>query len=263
MAKIALMGDAFLDEYYFGTATRLSPEAPVPVLDISRRELRGGGVLNVANNLFALGLDFDTYTIFDSQEVNFPFEIYSPKTKNTLKKTRFIGQLNYPLLRVDTPRFYAQEDLAAFKTPGFDKYDIVAFIDYNKGLIKGGKATIVDSKKRDLGCFEGSEYLKVNEKEWDFSSNAQVFEKAFVTRGPKGIDYYEKGRFKFNRKTISREVIDVTGAGDTVMAVMIYCLANNITDPIKMMDLANKAASIAISKFGTSIVNYNEIFKEG
>ncbi len=259
--KIALVGDAFLDEYLFGNCERLSPEAPVPVLDVTRRELRGGGVLNVALNLHALGIGFDVFTIWNSEEIKFPFRIISPKVNYVLKKTRLIGQLNHQLLRVDDPKFYSREDIAKAIYPKKGEYDIIAFIDYNKGMVNEGQATIIDSKKKDLSCFEGSQILKVNEKEWNEASNTHLFPQAFVTKGPKGIDYYLNGKFQFRSPTQAKEVIDVTGAGDTVTSVLIFCLAKGIKNPKRMAELANRAAGIAVGKFGTSIVNYERLFK--
>lgn len=259
MAKVAICGDSFIDEYIFGEINRISPEAPVPVLDVSRKEKRGGGAINVANNLYALGVDFTLFTI---TSMKLPYEVISPRGCTILKKTRYIGtrgSMRQQLIRVDEPKFYFKEDLKKMIYPSFDDFDIIAFIDYNKGLIKEGKATIVDSKKKDLSVFQGSEYLKVNLKEWSESIGGESFPKAFVTKGRKGIDYYEYGNLKERSLIEPKEVLDSAGAGDTVMAALIYCLVHNITNPIEMMRLANKAAGIVIGKFGTSVVTKEEL----
>lgn len=254
--KIALIGDSFIDEYVFGDVERIAPEAPIPVLDVLRREFKGGGVLNVANNLVALEVNFTLFTI---TSMKFPFPIVSPKSCTDLRKTRYIGNMQR-LLRVDEPKFYLKKDLANMIYPHPRDFDIIAFADYNKGIIKGGKATIVDSKKKDLGVFAGSQILKVNRKEWDEADNGEIFSQAFVTNGKKGIDYFEYGSFRYNEPTNQiKEVIDTTGAGDTVLASMIYCLANGITNPKEMMGIANKAAGIKISKFGTAVVTLQEL----
>jgi len=261
--KIALLGDSFLDEYIYGEIERISPEAPVPVLDVTHREQRGGGAINVANNLYALGVNFTLFTI---TSMVLPYEVRSPKGCTILRKTRYIGTLGsmrQQIVRVDEPKTYLKEDLKKFIRPSFEEFDIIAFIDYNKGIVDKGKATIVDSKKKDLSVFQGSEYLKVNLKEWDECLGRGIFPKAFVTKGRKGIDYYEFGQFKQNSPTQAKEVVDVSGAGDTVMAVMIYCLVHGITNPAEMMNLANKAAGIVISKFGTSVVTLKELNPNG
>ena len=255
--RVAILGDSFIDEYIFGDTDRLSPEAPVPVLDVTTREVRGGGAINLANNLHALGVKFTLFTI---TSLKLPYEVVSPKGCTVLKKTRYIGNLLHAqLLRVDEPKAYRKEDLKKVTYPSFDDFDLIAFADYNKGIISGGKATIVDSKKRDLSVFQGSEYLKVNQGEWDYADRPQFFPKAFVTVGKKGIDYYEHGAKILNSPTMVKDVVDVSGAGDTVMATMIYCLVHKITDPKEMMKLANKAASCVISRFGTSVITKDEL----
>ena len=254
--KVAIVGDSFIDEYVFGKVNRVSPEAPVPVLDVTHKEERGGGAMNVANNLYALGIEPVLFTI---SNMKCPYPMVSPKDCTPLKKIRFIGN-GFQLLRVDEPPKYLKTDLEKAIYPDPSEFDIIAIVDYDKGMIKGGKATIVDSKKSDLSVFAGSEYLKINEKEFQQSDGKSAFKRMFVTRGKDGISYYEYGKFKFSEPTQAKDVIDVTGAGDTVMATMIYCLVNGITDPRKMMKLANKAAGIVVSKFGTSIVTKEELF---
>jgi len=269
--KIAIIGDSFLDEYVIGEVDRLSPEAPVPVLDVLKKESRGGGALNVANNLHALGIRFTLFTITSYKA---PYEIVSPTGCSILRKTRYIGNMNYQLLRVDEPKCYPKEDLKKMIYPHLEDFDIIAFADYDKGILKEGKASmlqekqenwnntfsIVDSKKKDLRYFAGAQILKVNGKEWENALNGEIFPQAYVTRGSKGIDYFEYGSFRFNEPTTAKEIIDVSGAGDTVLAVMIYCLAKNITDPRERMKLANKAAGIKIAKFGTAPVSKEELF---
>ncbi|MHA1329614.1 MAG: bifunctional heptose 7-phosphate kinase/heptose 1-phosphate adenyltransferase [Candidatus Hodarchaeales archaeon] len=254
--KVAIVGDSFIDEYVLGEVERISPEAPVPVLDVKKKEERGGGAINVANNLYALGVDLTLFTITDMTKL--PYRVVSPKGVTSLRKTRFIGN-GFQLLRVDEPKKYLKNDLKRMIYPRNEDFDIIAFVDYDKGIISGGRATIVDSKKKDLSVFKGTKYLKVNEKEYADAQHKEIFEKAFVTKGKHGIDFYEYGEFRFNEPTKARDVVDVTGAGDTVLAAMIYCLVNGWNDPRTMMRVANKAAGIVISKFGTSIVSETEL----
>lgn len=256
--KIAIIGDSFLDEYVIGEVNRISPEAPVPVLDVTRHEQRGGGAMNVANNLHGLGVEFTLFTIFPTS-MQVPYRVISPKGCTVLRKTRYVGNANQQIVRVDSPKVYRKEDIKKMMYPNFENFDIVAFADYDKGIVKGGKATIVDSKKKDLSVFDGSEYLKVNAGEFNNCIGSDVFSKAFITNGQKGIDYYEHGELQQNSPTQTKEVIDVGGAGDTVLATMIYCLAHDITDPKNMMDIANKAAGIVISRFGTSAITLKEL----
>lgn len=254
--KVAIVGDSFLDVYIFGKVKRVSPEAPVPVLDVERKEIRGGGAINVANNLLGLGIEPVVFTITTR---DYPFKVVSPQDCTPLLKTRFIGN-GFQLLRVDEPPLYKKEDLKKMIYPKTNDFDLVAFVDYDKGIIKGGRATIVDSKKKDLSVFKGSEYLKVNKKEFFQARGKNVFKKIFVTEGEEGISYFENGKLKYSEPAQAKEVIDVTGAGDTVTAVVIYCLAKGIKDPQMIMRLANKAAGIVINKFGTSIITEEELF---
>jgi len=253
--RVAIVGDSFTDKYRIGNANHISSEAPVLILDVDRVESRGGGVLNVANNLMGLGI---VPTVFTITNLEFDYPIISPPKCTPLVKLRLIAE-NYQLLRVDDPKVYLQKDIDRMRYPDFKDFDIIAFIDYNKGTIKGGKATIVDTKKNDLSVFKGSKFLKINKKEWNRVKNKNVFPKAFITKGPDGIDYYKDGQLLSSARNGVKEVVDVTGAGDTVMATMIYCLTQGINNPMEMMKLANKAAGIVISKFGTENITLKEL----
>jgi len=259
MRKIVLIGDAFTDQYFFGVAERLSPEAPVPVLDVERVEKRMGGVLNVAMNCVGLELPTVVYTITEFQE-NLPFKLIGPRTQFPLVKSRFISN-NQQLLRADQPKRYTEADLEEFRKISFDinKEDIVAFVDYDKGIIEGGQAHVVDSKKKDLSVFSGSGILKINKKEFASATGREVFPEAYVTLGKDGIQHYKNGVITDTVPTDTKEVIDVTGAGDTVTAVILFCLYNGIRKPTEIMELANKAAGIVVSKFGTSFITRKEL----
>jgi D-beta-D-heptose 7-phosphate kinase/D-beta-D-heptose 1-phosphate adenosyltransferase len=256
--KIAICGDSFIDRYCYGEVNRLSPEAPVPVLDAKRWEDKGGGAINVANNLFNLGLQLDLFTITN---LNLPYPVISPSNCTPLLKTRFVSEdgSSYQLLRVDEPKVYLEKDLKRMKYPSFKDYDLIAFIDYDKGLVKGGEATLVDSKKKDLSCFKGSEILKINMKEWNEAENKEIFPKAFITQGKHGMIYFEEGNPMLEVPVEVKSVSDVTGAGDTVTAVILYCLANKITDPNTIMIKANKAAAKVISRFGTAVADKKDL----
>ncbi|KKL09184.1 hypothetical protein LCGC14_2568400 [marine sediment metagenome] len=256
--KIAIVGDSFLDKYCIGEVNRISPEAPVPILDVVKTETRPGGALNVAKNLYGLGIEPVVFTIIDEEYIkDFKFPIRSPKDCVSLVKTRF-NAFGQQLLRVDQPIAYRQEDLERMEYPSFSEFDIIAFADYDKGSITGGKATIIDTKKKDLSVFEGTQILKINRKEYLEATNVN-FPQSFITQSEAGINYYKDGVFKGNSPAETREVIDVSGAGDTVMAVIIYCLSIGLTNPQKIMELANKAAGIVISRFGTSTITLEEL----
>ena len=198
------------------------------------------------------------FTIIDEDYAGeFPFPVKSPKDCLSLVKTRFNAG-GQQLLRVDEPLVYRPEDLDRMERPSFSEFDIIAFADYDKGTIVGGKATIVDTKKKDLSVFKGTNILKINRKEYDEAFNAD-FPQSFITQSENGINYYKDGIFKDSAPAKAREVIDVSGAGDTVMAVIIYCLSIGLTNPQKIMELANKAAGIVVSRFGTSTITLEEL----
>lgn len=255
--KVAIVGDSFADRYFYGNVERVSPEAPVPILDIEDTEIRAGGAANVANNLYSLGVDLTLFTIFGGLKL--PYEVVSPRGATPLKKDRYIAK-SQQILRVDNPKYYLKEDVNSAEYPTKKDFDVIAFVDYNKGMIKGGSADIVDSKKQDLSVFEGSKFLKINSKEFYQAVGKETFSYWFVTKSKDGISYYENGKIARHSEARAREIVDITGAGDTVMAVLIYCLANEIDDRKVMMKLANKAAGIVISKFGTSTITKDELF---
>jgi len=253
--NIAIVGDTFTDEYIYGNIKRLSPEAPVPILLPDRKEIRAGGAANVANNLFNLGADV---TLFSITSLDLPFKVVSPSDCTDLIIKRYITNI-YTLLRVDSPESYLKKDLERMIYPMEKEFDIIAFIDYGMGIITGGKATIVDSIRHDLSMFEGTEYLTINKLEYDNAEGKEIFPQAFVTKGSEGIDYYKYGKFNIDQPTKKIKVVDTIGAGDTVTATIIYCLANGISNPVEIMKLANKAAGVVISKFGTTPINKEEL----
>jgi rfaE bifunctional protein kinase chain/domain len=250
--KVAIVGDSFTDRYCFGDVKRISPEAPIPILDVERYEERGGGAINVANNLYGLGIKPVLFTITD---MKLPYEVVSPVNSKPIIKTRFVSN-KHQLLQVDEPPVYLQRDIERMVYPS--GFDIVAFIDYNKGIIKRGKATIVDTKKKDLSVFKGSKILKINRKEYEEAINKN-FPEAFITKDKDGIDYYKKGKWICDSPAQPKEVIDICGAGDTVLSVIIYCLVNGISDPLKIMEISNKAAGVVISKFGVTTISLEDL----
>ena len=252
--KVAIVGDSFTDIYCAGEVNRISPEAPVPILDVKERTQRPGGALNVAFNLYSLGIPVDVYTISDWK---LPFRIISPVGAEPLTKTRFVAQ-GHQLLRVDEPDKYSKLDTKRMIYPKKKDYDIIVISDYDKGTIKGGECTFVDSKKTDLSVFK-AQVLKINALERSKATGVDLFPEAYITKGKGGIDYYKYGERQSNERNVVKEVIDVSGAGDTVLAILVYCKVNGITDPVEIMKLANKAASAVVSRFGTSTVTLDDL----
>lgn len=255
MMKIALVGDAFTDEFIYGKEERIAQEGPCPIFDVIDEESRPGGVLNVANNLHGLGLDVTVFTITNLLVSG--VKIVTPSRCIPLVKRRYVVRKQY-VFRADEPNVYRDCDIRRMEYPNVEDFDMIAFIDYNKGIVRGGKATVVHSKKKNLSVFEGSKYLVLNKKEWEFAQH-RTFPIAFVTNGEHGIDAYQDGKFLIRHRVRQVEEVDAIGAGDTVMAVIIYCIAQGVDNPYTIMQFANKAASRVIQKFGTVPVSLRDL----
>ena len=242
--KILLIGDSCIDKYVYGDAKRLSPEAPVPVLNYIRSVSTEGMAWNVFNNLNAFGAEVDMIT-----------------QEEEIVKTRYIDKKsNQQILRVDEE--YEVEELK-FEKPE-DNYDALVISDYNKGFITQEKLfeivysfqgpVFVDTKKQEIphGCF-----TKVNDIEYENLKTPT--DRLIITRGGKGAEY--QGKLYPAEKV---NVFDVAGAGDTFLAALVvgYIQTKSIETAIP---LANKAAAIAVSHAGTYVLtkeDIDEIFKD-
>ena len=246
--NILLVGDSCSDEYLFGRAERLSPEAPVPIFDVERRESKGGMAANVFNNLVSLGNKVDFAT-----------------NRHTTKKIRVIDlKSNQQLLRLDEGKqIDCFEIESVFTSPA--KYDALVISDYDKGFLslesmielinmaqKNDIPVFIDSKKTNLfgvkNCF-----IKINQKEYDSLTIYPEGNEFIVTLGPNGASWKDciipaKKRFVF----------DVCGAGDTFLAAFVssYMSIRNI---IKSIEFANECASISVTKMGCHIISLSEL----
>jgi len=253
--KVLIIGDTCTDVFVYGDCTRLSPEAPVPVLE-PRQVIENAGMAgNVYKNLISLiGNEVDILT--NTQEVT---------------KTRYVDiKTNIPIVRVDqNDNITERVDLSQVDIPS---YDVVMVIDYNKGFLhtediieigKQAKHSYIDTKKyKDNEFFQYFDYVKMNEVEWEacqkFGANYNdLKEKLIITRSQKGCEWNGKIYTVDN----SVEVRDVSGAGDTWSAAFIYqiLMSNDISDSIKY---ANKAATIVVQKRGVSVINKKDIENE-
>ncbi len=241
--KILLIGDSCVDEYHYGTCDRLSPEAPVPVLKISRSESRPGMAANVFSNLEAFGCDVD-------------FMTHGIKS---VKKRYIDERSKQHIVRVDKDRHGIPFNP---HTPNitFGQYDAVVFSDYDKGYVSYDSVQAVrkefygpifiDSKKRDLAKFAGC-FIKVNSLE--FSLAQSTTEETIVTLGDAGAKY--KGVIYPAEKA---EVVDVCGAGDTFLAALVYqyLITKDIPRAIRY---ANLASAVAVQHSGVYVMSANDI----
>ncbi len=291
--KIAVIGDLMLDEFVYGSVNRLNPEAPVPVLNIKNREYRLGGAANVAANIHSLGGDClllgrvgrDQRIEGLLDQIGIKHCLIVDENLSTAIKTRFVAN-NQQLLRVDAEKVmplgpsHTDQILRSIQD-----YDIFLIADYGKGVItqelmdslrETGKMILVDPKDLTQDLFRGVFLIKPNlleAQKWvsveldsggaierGGSSLQKTFaSKVLLTRGKEGISLFQSGREPLHFPSQAREVYDVSGAGDTVIATVGLCLASGI-ELEEAIVLANRAAGIVVGKLGTAVVFAKELF---
>lgn len=301
--RILILGDIMLDRYLYGHVSRISPEAPVPVMDLDSVDERPGGAANVAMNLFSLGCipilcgvvgnDPEARTIsnalseqgLDTQGITWSMD------RRTTLKTRVIAQEQH-LLRVDREDTYALSEKEAAAVKHFIQFqleegniDAFVFQDYGKGLlsdelikwciklcIKKGVPTLADPKKEHLAAFRGITLFKPNLKEardltgLNVSPDLESLKKVttalrnmldqkytLITLSQFGL-YIEKNGHGFIEPTHKRTIVDVCGAGDTVLSVAAAGLASQI-DIQDIALLSNLAGGQVCEKVGVVPVN--------
>ncbi len=298
-ARVLVVGDAMLDRYWFGAVDRISPEAPVPVVRVTREEERLGGAANVALNVKTLGAQATLLTVVGNDEPAATLRrlleeqgvtalLGSDAKLYTIVKLRVIGRAQQ-LIRIDFENQPDHEVLAAM----FSDYErvlpehaAVLFSDYGKGGLEhipemirqaraAGRPVLIDPKGSDYSRYAGATVITPNRAELaqvigPWSSEAQLHERAQALRVAHGLDGLlltrsEDGMSLFdadghlNVPAQAREVFDVTGAGDTVIATMAAMLACGASLR-EAMPVANRAGGIVVGKFGTATVSYEELF---
>ncbi len=289
-----------LDRYWYGDASRISPEAPVPVLLFTHEEFRLGGAANVAANCAALGAKATLLSVVGKDEAGSSL-LKLLKKKNvipllqrdsrahTTEKLRVIGR-RQQLLRIDRERAPSTELLAS-RLPAFRQAlrecDVVLLSDYGKGGLahiatmirearRAGKPVLVDPKGSDYSRYRGATIITPNlaelqqvigewKNEKDLASRAHALrdklslDALVLTRGEAGMIVFKKSKKTFQVKAERREVSDVTGAGDTVIATLAVMLAagQGLEAAVR---LANRAGGIKVTKFGTAEVSLAELF---
>ncbi len=298
-ARVLVVGDAMLDRYWFGAVDRISPEAPVPVVRVNREEERLGGAANVALNVKTLGAQATLLTVVGDDEPARKLRqmlaahgvtalLGSDPNLYTIVKLRVIGR-SQQLIRVDFENQPDHEVLASMLSDyeaALPDHDAVLFSDYGKGGLehiprmielarKLGKPVLVDPKGSDYSRYAGATVVTPNRAELaqvvgQWSSEAQLHERAqalrrthhldglLVTRSEEGMSLFDDGGH-VQVPAQAREVFDVTGAGDTVIATLATMLAAGISLR-DAMPIANRAGGIVVGKFGTASVSYDELF---
>jgi D-glycero-beta-D-manno-heptose-7-phosphate kinase len=300
--KILVVGDVMLDRYWFGDVSRISPEAPVPVLKVERVDERPGGAANVARNISALGAHATLLSVVGNDEAGACLEkllnqhrnivalLHRDNTFTTIIKLRAIAR-HQQLLRID---FETQPSHEILRTALEDfraqlpLADVVILSDYGKGglthiaeMIRlaraSNKPVLVDPKGDDYARYRGATLLTPNRSEFrevagSWKSEAELSIKAeklrtelqldalLVTRSEEGMSLFRANEV-LHEPTHTREVFDVSGAGDTVIATLAVMLASGADMP-GAIRIANRAAGIVVGKLGTAVVSRDEIVQD-
>jgi rfaE bifunctional protein kinase chain/domain len=298
-ARVLVVGDVMLDRYWFGDVSRISPEAPVPVVRVTGTEDRPGGAANVARNITALSGSARLLSVVGSDEAGSTLkrlveeegvraQLHVDATISTIIKLRVIGR-QQQLLRVDFETAPSHEVLAAvladYERLLMDS-DVVVLSDYGKGGLvhiekmialarQAGKPVLVDPKGDDYARYRGATLITPNRAEFrevagSWKSEDELTGKAhalckdldldalLITRSEEGMTLYRGGQ-RLHEPTQAREVYDVSGAGDTVIATLAVMLAVG-ADMEEAARMANLAAGIVVGKLGTAVVHREELF---
>ena len=309
--KILIIGDIMLDSYFFGNVERISPEAPVPIVDIINKENKLGGAANVASNIKNLGgtpilcsvIGKDQngeilLSLLKEQDILINY-IHQSKNRITTNKTRIIGN-NHQILRIDEEiKEDLKEDSDKFislviSAITSEKVDCILFQDYDKGVLNKNiiniiieKANLlnisilVDPKKKNFNYYKNIELFKPNFKEFKESINLNISDKnellkkgsiilhnrginiIFITLSENGIFISYKKENKIISKivpTTSRNIVDPSGCGDSVISV-VSMLINDI-DIEEITKISNLAGGIACEKVGVVSIDKNRLLKE-
>jgi rfaE bifunctional protein kinase chain/domain len=297
-ARVLVVGDVMLDRYWFGDVERISPEAPVPVVKIARAEERPGGAANVARNAAALGAHATLLSVTGDDEAGTALaqllagervdaRFLRDATQKTTVKLRVIGR-QQQLLRIDFETAPSKELLAA-NLAEFGRalagVDVVLLSDYGKGGLAhietmiadsraAGRRVLVDPKGEAWDKYRGATLITPNRGElrqvigrWrdeaDLASRAQQLRTSLridallVTRSEDGMSLFtDAGTLSI--PAMAREVYDVSGAGDTVIATLgaLIAAGASLEDAMR---IANEAAGVVVGKLGTAVAHPSEL----
>lgn len=297
--RILVVGDVMLDRYWFGDVARISPEAPVPIVKINRQEERLGGAANVARNTAALGTATALLSVVGADEAGRSVQrlltearidahLHKDAALDTIIKLRVIGR-QQQLLRIDfeaPPSQVVLTDKLAQYYSLLPAYDLVILSDYGKGSLTHIEAMIgaanslqipvlVDPKGDDYARYRNASVLTPNLAEFrtvagswknedEFCEKAQALRSSLglkallITRSEAGMTLFSASG-KLHQPALAREVFDVSGAGDTVIATLGVMMAAGM-ELEAAVPWANRAAGIVVAKLGTAVVLPEELF---
>jgi rfaE bifunctional protein kinase chain/domain len=302
-ARVLVVGDVMLDRYWYGDASRISPEAPVPVLLFREEEFRLGGAANVAANCAALGAQARLLSVIGRdaagdtllkilKKKRVAAGLQRDRALQTTQKLRIIAR-RQQLLRIDMERPPSSEVLAAKLADyraAVRECDVVLLSDYGKGGLahigdmvrearKAGKPVLVDPKGDDYSRYKGATIVTPNlaelrqvvgswKNEKDLAARAQALlrklalDALLLTRSEEGMTLFRRSGKTLHVRAEKREVSDVTGAGDTVIATLAVMLAAK-QGMEAAVRAANRAGGIKVTRFGTAEVTLRELFGPG
>ncbi len=306
--RILVTGDLMVDEYVTGKVLRISPEAPVPVLDCKEKSMEAGGASNVAHNIKSLGAEVAVAGCVGEDRagewLRAHFEnlgilttgIVAEAGRMTTVKTRYATK-EQQLLRIDQEDIRDITDASRQKIYDYllkqiEKLDAVVLSDYKKGVLndaafvqriirlckKYDVLVAVDSKSRNIAAFENADFVKPNNLELEEAAGIRIANDAaldiagrkyleksgakalIVTRGKRGISVFRGQNFREDYAAKDVAVYDVCGAGDTVLSTVSLAMVSGlpISDAVK---LANLAAGIVITKWGTAVITPEELIR--
>ena len=303
--RCLVIGDLMLDEYLWGRTERISPEAPVQVVDVIREELRLGGAGNVVNNLAALGVQVAVCSVVGEDSNGRALlddfarrgiaadAIFRDPARHTSRKTRVVAS-HQQIVRIDRESrdplpAEVEQDVCNWIAANAASCGVILLSDYHKGVLTplvietavraaraAGIPVLVDPKGTDFSRYRGATLLTPNRKEAEAAAGIPIrdsdsllqaaeiiMEKAglehlLITRSEEGMSLFSRDGEPVHIPTVAREVFDVSGAGDTVLAALAVGIAAGM-DIAEAARLANIAAGIAVGKLGTSTVSPDEI----
>ena len=291
--KVTVVGDVMLDQSWSGSVDRVSPEAPVPVVKVANEQVQLGGAGNVALNLTKLGVKAQLHAVVGDDAAGDSLQqlllsdgiaagLQVKPGVSTTQKLRVLS-MSQQLIRLDFEEQTSAIDVDQIDLTGSD---VLLLSDYRKGaladpqpLIQQAKAldipVLVDSKIQDLACYRGVTLFKPNRKEFELLVGECVDQVGMQQKAQQLMQQYDIQHFLITlgkdgmllvsadgamqyRESLARDVFDVTGAGDTVIATFAAAIAAGASW-VGAMDLSNRAASIVVGKVGTASVTTDEL----
>ena len=303
--NILVIGDLMIDHYLWGSCDRISPEAPVQVVNVKKESSVLGGAGNVINNLVTLGSIVDVISVIGNDSVANELKSLLEKidvptsnlvvenNRKTSKKSRLIASqqqvLRYDMESIDDINENSHKQIIQTLETNIDKYSSIILSDYGKGVLttnltkeiikianKNNIKVLVDPKGKDYSKYKGSYTLTPNKKEAMEATNIDIKDESSLIEALKSlktqcdlevslITLSEQGIAIFDdeltiKPTVAREVYDVTGAGDTVIASIAFALGNNL-DIKDAIYFANLAAGVVVGKIGSATTTLDEIYE--